>query len=76
MMKMLVIAAALLVLSASSSFAAITCWYNASGAYSGADDANPNFPEGKVTKGNGGDYSWGYTVPGGPDTCPKTLPAH
>ena len=35
MVKMLVIAAALVVLSASSSFAAITCWYNGSGADSG-----------------------------------------
>jgi hypothetical protein len=73
-MKALMVAAALLVLGTSSSFAAITCWYNEAGKYTGADDALAKFPVGKVTKGTHGDYAWGYTVPGGPGTCPRTKP--
>ena len=65
----------ILVAGNGASHAAITCWYNAQGRYTGADDADPRFPVGKVTKGSGGgDYAYGYTVPGGPDTCPKTMP--
>ena len=74
-MKALMMAAALLALSTTASFAAITCWYNESGQYTGADSAQPNFPVGRVVRGNPNtDYAWGYTVPGGPETCPRTLP--
>jgi len=75
-MKILILGAIIFVLGTTSAFANITCWYNAQGHYTGADDAQPNFPVGKVTNGNGGDYAYGYTVTGGPDTCPKKLPGH
>ena len=74
-MKVLLIAAALLALSTTSSFAAITCWYNEAFAYTGADDAQPGFAVGQVKRGNPNtDYAWGYTVAGGPETCPRRLP--
>ena len=73
-MKALLIAVALIGAGSSSAMAAITCWYNPQGDYTGADDAQPDFPVGKVTKGNGGDYAFGYTVDGGPQSCPRKLP--
>lgn len=74
-MKSLLIGAALLILGVSPSFAAITCWYNGQGNYTGADDADKRFPMGKLTKGKAnGDYAWGYTVPGDPSSCPRKAP--
>ncbi|WP_295140421.1 hypothetical protein [uncultured Reyranella sp.] len=73
-MKTLLIAAALLGLGTSSAMAAITCWYNPQGDYTGADEAQPGFPVGKVVKGTSGDYAWGYTVEGMPQSCPRKLP--
>jgi hypothetical protein len=75
-MKALLIGAALLALSVAPSFAAVTCWYDEDGVYSGADDVQPGFPAGKATKGTQGVYTWGYTVKGGPQTCPKMVPKH
>jgi hypothetical protein len=55
----------------------LTCWYNASGGYTGADDAVASAPLWQVTKQTGGgDYAYGFTVHGMPATdCPKQLPA-
>jgi hypothetical protein len=63
--------------NASVSLAAITCWYNTGGDYTGSDDADTRFPLGKVTAGSGGDYAWGYTIdaPNG-QSCPQKLPPH
>ena len=61
----------------SAANAAITCWYNDSGQYTGADTADGRYPVGKLTKtGSGGDYAWAYTI-NAPDgtTCPRTRPA-
>ncbi len=75
-MKTLVVGVVILAFGATPAFADLTCWYNAHGDYYGADDALPNFPVGKVTRGNGGDYSYGYTVTGGPSDCPRKVPRH
>lgn len=49
-----------------------TCWFDAGGRYTGADDADSRFPKGQVTRDGKGGY--GYTF-GGPSTgCPRQLP--
>ncbi|MCW5770504.1 MAG: hypothetical protein KIT16_02625 [Rhodospirillaceae bacterium] len=73
-MKAIAIALAATALSAAPALADITCWYNEKGDYTGADSAQPGWVAGQVRKGTAGDYAWGYTVPGGPDTCPRKLP--
>ena len=73
-MRSLAIGLALLALSATPALADITCWYNEKGDYTGADSAQSGAVVGQVAKGTYGDYAWGYTVAGGPVTCPKKLP--
>lgn len=56
---------------------AITCWYNPSGKYTGADSGT-GMPVGKLVKQrNSGDYAWGYTInaPNG-TKCPRRRPSH
>ena len=74
-MKALLAGVAILVASSTASFANLTCWYDAQGQKYGVDDANPAFPLGVLKKGNGGDYSWGLTISGGPADCPPNLAA-
>jgi hypothetical protein len=80
-MKTLLMAASLAagayLFAASPASAAITCWYNDSGQYTGADTADGRYPVGRLTQtGAGGDYAWAYTIDA-PDgtTCPRTRPS-
>jgi hypothetical protein len=65
-----------LLMSASPAFAAITCWYNPDGNYTGSDDGRDDCPVGKVSKPLGGssnpDYAWcfGIDAPNG-QSCPR-----
>ena len=76
-MKSLTLGLVLAAFTPAPALADITCWYNEKGAYTGADSAPPGYAVGKVVKGDRptGDYAFGFTVAGGPDTCPKTLPS-
>lgn len=73
-MKPIGLGLVLVVLGATPALADITCWYNEKGDYTGADSAQPGWVVGQVRQGTQGDYAWGYTVAGGPETCPKKLP--
>jgi hypothetical protein len=53
----------------------ITCWYNEKKDYTGADTAQPGVKPGIVKGSDSGDYTYGYTKTGGPESCPKKLPA-
>jgi hypothetical protein len=76
-MRVLIVAAALVALGTSSASANLVCWYNAKGDYTGSDgDNSGRYPVGRATKGNGGDYAWGYAVASGPGSCPRKLPKH
>jgi hypothetical protein len=55
---------------------ALTCWFNESGKYSGADNSDTGIHEvGKLIKtGRGGDYTWAYVIAGlNGNDCPRTI---
>jgi hypothetical protein len=53
----------------------ITCSYNASGAYTGSDSAQPGAQPGGPYRSGDGDYTWSYNIqaPNG-QSCPQTKP--
>jgi hypothetical protein len=67
-----------LLISASPTFAAITCWYDPAGKSTGSDEARDDCPLGKVSKPLGGgsnsDYAWCYGIdaPNG-QSCPHEM---
>jgi hypothetical protein len=54
-----------------------TCWFDATGHYTGVDGADSRFPARQVTRGSDdGDYSYGFTFAGPSTDCPKRLPSN
>lgn len=53
----------------------ITCWYNASGAFTGSDSAQAGAQAGGPYQTGQGDYTWSYNIaaPNG-QSCPQTKP--
>lgn len=53
----------------------ITCWYDANGAFKGADGAQPGAQPGGPYQTGSGDYTWSYNIaaPNG-QSCPPTKP--
>lgn len=54
----------------------ITCWYNESGVYTGADSAQAGAHAGVLIRTGQGDYTWSYNILA-PDgrSCPRTKPS-
>jgi hypothetical protein len=67
-------------LTAPPASAAITCWYNNSGALTGSDTSgagSPAYPLGRVVStGSDDDYAWAYTIDARDGTsCPRSRPS-
>src|SRR3954452_7368574 len=73
---MLLASLLLLLISSQHSFAqqTLSCWYNSSGTYTGADSYQGTV--GSIDRTGSGDYAGGYLISAFDGTaCPRTLPA-